>query len=218
MGLRHRHRHHGLGVASAFRGHAVGDFGRGLALAEQRLGAQLVQQRKHHHRERRGQCEGAERPVHQEGDGEENRRPRHVEECGRPGAGHELPHGRKIAQRLVGDVAAGFEPAARDGLERRRAEHAVETAGHAIEDLAANPFQQPERNIEDDQQDRQRHERRDAVAGQHAVVDLQHVQWPGQHQDVDEQAENAGDQERVPDRSQGLVKRVLLAGRGTAGH
>ena len=163
-----------------------------LPLRSSDLVRSFVQQRKHHHGERGGQCEGAERPMDQEGDGEKDRRPRHVEKCGRSGAGHELPHGREIAQRLVGDVTAGFEPAARDGLERRRTEHAVETAGDAIEDLAADPFQQPERDIEDDQQDRQRNERRDAVAGQHTVVDLQHVKRPGQHQDVDEQAENAG--------------------------
>ena len=156
--------------------------------------------------------------MNHKGDGEEDRRPRHVEESGRPGAGHKLAHGREVAQRLVGDVMAGLEPGARDGLQRRRAKDAVEPAGNAIEDLAANSLQQPERDIEDDQQHGQRHERRDAVAGQHAVVDLQHVEWPSQHQDVDEQAEKAGDQERVPNRSPRFVERALFAGVALAAH
>ncbi len=106
----HRHRHHRLGVAPAFHRQTGGDFARGLAVPKQPLGPDLVQHGEQHHRARSGQSENAERPVNHKGDGEEDWRPRHVEEGGRSGAGHKLAHGREVAQRLVADVTAGLEP------------------------------------------------------------------------------------------------------------
>ena len=66
-------------------------------------------------------------------------------------------------------------------------------------DLSADADEQAsahgvEQRLEDEQNGRQhtqRDKRRHAAARQHAIVDLQHEQRAGQHQDVDQPAEHA---------------------------
>ncbi len=57
--------------------------------------------------------------------------------------------------------------------------------------LAYADLERRHENVKPDQQKADRDQRRLAAAGQDAVIDLQHVERPGEHQQIDHQAEGA---------------------------
>jgi hypothetical protein len=57
--------------------------------------------------------------------------------------------------------------------------------------------------IEARRQDQQGHERRHAAAGQHAVVDLEHEQGAGEHQNIAHAAEQRDGEERAAASAEG---------------
>ena len=149
----------------------------------------------------------AEPGMQQESRSHEDRQPGSIAEGNQPRAGEEL------AQRV--DVTQPLHMA-RAGSPQARAVHCVEgRAGDAGIEQQACAHQHSrtdhlQRRV-DQQQGAGQHgdpdERRDAAAGQHAVVDLQHVERADEHQQVDEEAEDDRRHEWRADRPHAGVQR-----------
>ena len=126
--------------------------------------------------------------MHQPDDGEEDRRPRRIEQGVDAGAGEEGADEAEIAQRLrVGGAAV--EGGAQAGGDQLGRQLAIEPLADAGEDLAAHHLQQAEDEDGDAGDDRQHHQRLDLAAGEDAIVHLHHVDGRGEYEQVDEQAE-----------------------------
>jgi hypothetical protein len=67
---------------------------------------------------------------------------------------------------------------------------------HTHHQTRADKFQKTIQRIQDGNQRDKRHKGRHGPAGQHPVVDLQHEQRPGQHQQIRYEAEHASRDER----------------------
>ena len=76
------------------------------------------------------------------------------------------------------------------GVENPSAQRLVHPASDPADDALADVIQGSIEGIEHGQKDRQGNERGNAVAGQDAIVDLEHEERPGQHQEVDDQTED----------------------------
>ena len=65
-----------------------------------------------------------------------------------------------------------------------RAETPVEERGYPHDDAGADHVENALENIRPDQKRRERDQRRDTAAREHPVVDLQHIEGAGEHQNV----------------------------------
>ena len=135
--------------------------------------------------------------MEHETDGEIDRHPRQVEQRDRADAGEEHAHGVEIAQRLQPfALAADLERQPDDGVVDARAQGLVEAVADAHQDAAADEVDEALREVEAGDEDEQRDQRRHAAARQHAVVDFQHEQRAGEHQDVAHAGKQRNRQER----------------------
>jgi hypothetical protein len=137
-----------------------------------------------------GDGQQAERPVEEEDRGEEDRRPGRVEEGEGRRAGQGALDRLEIAQAAAGlSALVGGDGAAQRRFEHPSVEQGLEPRAGAGEHAGADMVQQPHDEKQRRDQQEQRRQRRLGPAGEHAVIDLQHEQRPGQHQQVDEYAE-----------------------------
>ena len=143
--------------------------------------------------------------MDEEADGQEHRDPGQVDDGDRARAGQKGADLIEVADRLgaVAGVPAGHGQADhramhRQGealVEHRRGPHhhaRADQVEHALEGIGA------------DQEDRERNQRRHAPAAQDPVVDLQHVERAGEHQQVHHAREQRHAPERAPALAQGL--------------
>jgi hypothetical protein len=84
------------------------------------------------------------------------------------------------------------------GIEDPSPQRLVHPAPDAADDALADVIKRCIEGIEHGQQHGQGNQRGYAVAGQHAIVDLEHEERPGQHQNVDDQAEDGRGNEGHP--------------------
>ena len=122
-----------------------------------------------------------EHSVHRKDDGEVDRRPWHVEESDRSIALEKLTDRLEVTQCLAA-LRPRPERLQRHRLEDPVAQAFIENPADADEQPGPDKFEEPIKSVEYHRQNRQSEERRHAAAGQDAVIDLQHEQWPGQHQ------------------------------------
>ena len=211
----HSHRHDGL-AAAALRLHHDRAPARVLRERLGRGAAGALGQQGH-----REEGDGADRRRHpepgvdEETDGQEHRDPGQINDGDRARTGQKAADRIEVADRLgaVAGVPAGHGQADhravhRQGealVEHRRGPHhhaRADQVEHALEGIGA------------DQEDRERNQRRHAPAAQDPVVDLEHVERPGEHQQVHHAREQRNAPERAPALAQGL--RDVGMGRITA--
>ena len=141
----------------------------------------------------------AEQPVEQEQHNQEYRRPRRVEEGERAGTRRESQNRLQVGQ-------AGCRPRALRGRHRtyqNRTQHArvkpfLEARADTRQYAPARVVDYPHQQEQERHQGGKRNQRRLRARTQHPVVDLQHEQGPGQHQQVHGDTEQAARHEQPP--------------------
>ena len=186
-----------------------------LALLHQAGGHAFVERRGGDQHDRAEHGPGAEKRVEHEQHDEEERAERYIEHRAGDGARDEAAQGAQVADRPVGRAARIGEAERHGGRGGAVDQRTLEAGGGDAEEARARPFEDGKRAVEDEHEERQRKQGRDRLGGEDPVIDLQHVERAGQHQDVDEQAEAAGMPEDLPGGAQGLLQfgRLCLAGR-----
>ena len=190
QGLQHAHRLYDFGVADRLLGLCVGPRLCASGGRQRLAGDVLVEQRQREQHDPAAQRQPTQPRVHEEDGGEEKRCPRRVEDRVDARAGEETPHlvevtqwsrvssdrGRRRRVRPMRSAEPG--PAARSSTRRRwpasvpappPAPPSSTSAPAAISDSITSVSR--------------------LWLRQHAVVDLEHVERPGQHQHVDAGAE-----------------------------
>ena len=122
---------------------------------------------------------------------QEQRNPRHVEKCGRPGTRQECAHLVEITQRLLSQDWLCSPQRKRDqGKVNLRLQLSVEQGANPRQHAAAERIEITLQHIGDDHDRRQPEQRRHIAARDHTIVHLQHVNRAGQRQQIDHAAEN----------------------------
>ncbi len=148
--------------------------------------------------------------MEQENDADVERHPRHVEERGDSWRGEERSQLVDVAHRLgLRGQRTDLHRGAHLRQECCPPDLLVELVADAREHPVAHEVHDAHEGVEADHEHRQRDEGGHAAARQHPVVDLQHEQRPGQHQDVDDAAEKADCDERPARRRDRLAENVL---------
>jgi hypothetical protein len=151
----------------------------------------------------------AEQRMQEKHDAEIDRHPWQIEKGGRP-------HARKEAADLV-EIADRLQPISdRPSLERKKVQGLEDLFAHLVIDAHADPAHNPDAeeveeavgDVEAGHEQGQADEGRDAVRGQHAVVDLQHVERAGQRQQIDQPGEDADAQKQRSASAKGLNDRI----------
>ena len=156
----------------------------------------------------------AEQRVEHEQHDQEERAERGIEHGAGDGAGDEAAELAQVADRAIGGAPRIGEALGHGGGGGAGAEQAFEIGGGNAEQAGACPFEYAERAVEDEDENGEGDEGRDRLRGEDAVIDLQHVERAGQHQEVHEQAETADMPEHPARGAQGAGE---FAGRGFGG-
>ena len=164
---------------------------------------QFGEHRERDQNDRAGERGQSEIGMKHEADDQVDRHPRQIEQRHRADAGQKAAHRVEVANRLRAfGPAAGFQRQPHDGVIDAHAHRLVEAVADAHQDAAADRFDGALRRIEAGDQDHQRDQRRHAAARQHAIVDFQHEQRAGEHQQIAHAAEHADGDESLPARNQ----------------
>ena len=151
------------------------------------------QQHAREHRQR------AQHPMEHEESAKEHRRPRRVEEGERTRAREEALDRLQIAPPGGGAGPFGRgDCAGQDRPQHPRVELGLEPGAGAGEHAAPRMVQNPHHQEEEGHDADERDQRRLRARRHHPVVDLEHEERPGQHQNVDEDAEEADRDEEAP--------------------
>ena len=157
--------------------------------ADRRAREHLAQAGEDDEHDRAGERRHADPEMERKADREIERHPRQIEQGRRAGARHERADRVEIAHRLLGVMSGFREPDGR--VIDARTKLRIDLSADADEQASAHGVEQRLENEQNGRQHAQRDESWHAAARQHAVVDLQHEQRSGQHQDVDQPAEHA---------------------------
>ena len=204
----HAHGQNHLGIALAAFGKVAGQRLAGHAGRHRPL-AQAVacpSQHRHHASARNGQP--AEPGMHQKQHGQIQRHPRQVEQA---------RHGRtrqKAAQQV--QIAQGLGPggAGQPVAEQLRPKPCVQLQRQPRQQAGAQKVVESQKAVQHHHHGKQPHQRRHRARGQHAVIDLQHVDRAGQHQERDHRTQARRRQHTRPQGAQGLAVGVGSGGRG----
>ena len=148
-----------------------------------------------HGAEQRGRCRSG---MEQKQPDQKDRNPGHVEERRRPHARHEGADLVEIAQRLLHQHRL-------HAAKRQRGERSMDRFLQADVEQGGDPAQHPRaqrleislHQIGEQHHQRQAEQGCDIAARNHAVIDLQHIERAGQHQNIDHAAEY-GDADHAP--------------------
>ena len=195
----HSHRHDGLAAAALRLHHDLSACPRPARPRARGAAGAFGQQRHREQGDGADQRRHAEPGMNEETDGQEHRDPGQIDDGDRTRAGQKAADLIEVADRL-GPIAG---VAARDGEADHRAMHGqrealVEQRRGADHDARADQVEGALEGIGADQEDRKRDQRRHAPAAQHPVVDLQHVERAGEHQQVHDAREQRHAPERAP--------------------
>jgi hypothetical protein len=152
---------------------------------------------------------GMEQKAHAEVD----RQPRQVEQSDRAGAGEEAAYGVEVADRLRAFAPdAERERQADNGVIDAQAQRFVEAVADADQDPAADCVDDALRGVESTGQDQERDEGWNAAARYHPIVDFEHEQRAGEHQNVAHPAEQ-GDGHEGPPAGTECSRKLCTCGR-----
>jgi hypothetical protein len=181
----HPHRAEHLGVAPACFRKAVARHAEANRGPGRLPGEDFREERQHDENQRAHERRDADPEMEGEADEEIERDPGHVEERGRARARQETADLIEVAERLQ-PVACGA------ALQGQPDDVVVDTVAQRLVEACADPSQDSRpyqvdhalKGIENEDDRGERDERRDAAAGEHPVVDLQHVKGAREHEDV----------------------------------
>ena len=175
-------------------------------------GARLVEQGEHQQQAAGKYRQKPQKPVEHEQHRQEHRRPGRIEKCERPGTGREALNRLEVAQSRRRPRPLRRRDRAR---EDRSQDPRVQPRLQPRPGPGQNPAPRIIENAHHQEQERgdrrQRRQRRLRARGQHPVVNLQHEKRPGQHQQVDENAEKAHRQKQTPALRQRRAKLPVAA-------
>ena len=180
-----------LAVASALFGEEPTFLGCLVRGRERAARNEFIEDREREARDGRSQGGHAQQPMHGKDDSQIDRREGHVEQGEGSRPGNELPHGHKIADRLATDAGRTAQAMGHHGIEDPSPQRLVHPAADPADNALADVIQGSVEGIKHGQEDGQGYKRGNAVAGQHAIIDLEHEKRAGKHQKVDDQAEDS---------------------------
>ena len=128
------------------------------------------------------------------------RRPRQVADRDQAAAGDETPDGVEIPDDLQPVVIRSGDRGMVHAAENLLAHRLVEGFGHPRQQPAAHDVDGGLHHQQHHRDQQQADQRRDAAAGQHAVIGLQHEDRTDQHQEIDQGARARRRQECGPNR------------------
>ena len=145
--------------------------------------------------------------VEQKADRQIDRHPWQVEQRDRAHAGKECAHGIEIADWLRAlALSAKLERQAHNGIIDPHAHRFVEAVTDADQDAGADRIDHALRGIKASGKNQQCHQRGHAAARQHPVVDFEHEQRAGEHQDIAHAAKQRDGEESPTAGEEGLGK------------
>ncbi len=212
--ISHSHRADGLAVVAVGFSEARAQRALARGVAGGRAAGALRQQG---HREQDGAARGrrqSEPGLDEEADEQEYGDPGKIDHRDRSGAGQERADLVEVAHRLerIAEMScAGGE--ADDRAVHGRGEPLVEQRRGAHDHARPDHVECGLEAVGADEKNRERDEGRDAAAGQHPVIDLQHVERAGEHQQV----HDAGEQRDAPELLAAVAQRRRDVGMGRAG-
>ena len=125
--------------------------------------------------------------MEQKAEPEIERQPGQVEERGRADARQEASHRVEVPQRLQAlRAGAALQRQGDDDVEDAGGQLGVEGRPDPGEQALAQEIEHALQPEQEDDENREADQGRDAAARQHPVIDLQHIDRAGQHQDVDD--------------------------------
>ena len=163
--------------------------------------------------DRAADCGKPDIGMEQKADAEVDRQPRQVEQSDRAGAGEEAAYGVEVADRLRAFAPdAERERQADDGVIDAQAQRFVEAVADADQDPAADSVDDALCGVESRRQDKKGDEGRNAAARYHPIVDFEHEQGAGEHQNVAHPAEQ-GDGQKGPPAGAECSRKLCTCGR-----
>ena len=186
----HAHGGDGFGIGAGVIGLALPrTLGRiGLLRGPARHGFVDDHQQRNQHAAARG--EPPQHRMKHEDDAEIDRQPGQVEQRHRAATADELAQDIAIAHRIGIGRGAGDQLETNGGGEQFVANAGVDDIADANAHPRPQRFEESIKPIEGGDQDGQHHQSGQRMAGQHPVIDLQHEQRAGQHQQIGHQADN----------------------------
>jgi hypothetical protein len=158
----------------------------------------LREQRQHDQKNRAGERRHPDQDMECKADDEINWHPGQVEQGCRAETGEKDLHIVEIPQRLDSlDAVSSPQWQPHNGVVNALADALVERGADPHQKAPADEIDDAQKHEQDTRQDRQADQRRDAAAGQHPVIDFQHVKRAGQHQNIDQAAEEGGADHRA---------------------
>jgi len=139
-----------------------------------------------------GQRRQTEPGVHEPGQPDEKRRPRRIAEHDRRRARQKIAKLIEIAQALGALRLRRDGGARQNALDQRAGQRPVEDGAGADENARADQFQRAVKGKGRKGKTGQRQKRAGVAAEQNAVIDLDHVERAGKHQQVDGEREGDG--------------------------
>ncbi|CRN02594.1 hypothetical protein [Pseudomonas sp. 34 E 7] len=187
----HAHGLDGFGIVQMAGGQLRRLLGKTAGVTQRLFGQVLVQagQADQQHRARRGQY--AKPHVEQENHEQVDGKPGRVEKREQRRPRNELANVGQIAQGLPCMPLPALQVAFERGLVDAQVETSLQLAADADHHKTADHFQQANKGKEPDDHQRQHHQRRFILGGQHAVVHLQHINRWHQHQQVNQGGKTA---------------------------
>jgi hypothetical protein len=199
QGTGHAHHPRHLGIAQRLLGHGLCRHGCLLGLGGGLPDQPVVdkgQRRQEHHRDGRGNAKYRMQHVDH---GQIDRRPRHVEKRKRTRPCQKLAQRDHVIDRAKPQLRVALQGMPLRDVECTIAKVLIRQPPNPHHQAGANELQKAVQRIKHANQHDKRDQRRHGTAGQHPVIDLQHEQRSGEHQQVRDKAEHAGgDQRRSP--------------------
>ena len=155
----------------------------------------------------------SQRGMQDENQSEIDGHPGHVEKREYRVAAQKIAQALHVAQIavLLGRFAGRRSRVLQIQLQHVAAEHVVELNAGPYQQARTDPLQQSHDHQRDDGGDGDDRQCRKIVAGQHFVINLQHVDGKCQLQNIDEHAEEEGISEEIPARAQKILHEEALS-------
>jgi len=188
----HAHAAQNFGIAATGFGQTA-PFGLHLAGFLHRIAGKIIgKQRQDEQHHRPGDCKSAEPGVKQIDDKQIDRCPGHVEQGRDTLSGKETANALQVANRLNRVcLGARLDRQQHVFVQGKKTDIRIEAVTDTNQNPLPDEFQNAHEAIERNDKQNQGDERRDAAACKDPVIDLQHEQRPGQHQEIDDETEGS---------------------------
>ena len=190
-GRQHAHGFDHFGIAQIVVGESRRGHGRLVGVGQRLAGGHFGQVSQAKQQQRADQHHQPQQRVEHEAHQQINRHPRRIKEGEQAIAGQKLTHTGQIVNGLRRVAASALEVAFKRSGEHALVKLHVQAIAHADQHRRARQLQQLHQRVQAQRHQREHQQRGFVAAGQHAVIDLQHVNGRHQPQQVDDKAECA---------------------------